>query len=109
MKSGFLFISLLSGMCNNCICCLVKISINNNLHFVFVLFGEVVHKFECNIGICSCKSNNYGDINFNLFCGFDDTFSNNVALHDTSEDVNEDSFDLWVLTQNFESCFNLIS
>ena len=55
------------------------------------------------------ESDDNGDFEFEFFGSSDDTLSNDVASHDTAEDVDEDGFNLGVGGDQSEGFLDLVS
>ena len=43
-----------------------------------------------------------------MSASFDNTFGNNVALHDSAEDVDQNNFDFWLSQHDFKGCRDLL-
>lgn len=54
------------------------------------------------------KTNNKGNLEVEVTSSSNDTFSNDIALHDTTEDVDEDSLDLGIRGEDLESLLDLL-
>lgn len=74
-----------------------------------VLIGEFQEHFSTNISLVTRKTNNQGDSQLNQLSSLNDTFSNELAGKDTTENVNEDGFDLRVSIQDFEGSLDLFN
>ena len=61
------------------------------------------------MSICNLKSDNDGNLEIELFSSSNDTLSNDIASHDTTEDVDENSFDLRIGGDKSEGFFDLVS
>lgn len=61
------------------------------------------------VSSCNLKSDDDGNLELELFSSGNDTLRNDIASHDTTEDVDENSFDLSIGGDQSEGFFDLVS
>ncbi len=104
-----MFFESFSSLIDDILCSAIKWGINYEVNFSFSWFAEIVKKSKSFISIGASQSNNDRYVNLYLRSCIDDALSNCITFHDTSENVNEDSLYLGMLTENLKCCLHLFS
>lgn len=89
--------SLGCGLVNNALCGAIERGVNNDLHLALCLLAEIVEEDECLVSVGAGESNHDWHVYLNLRGCIDNTLSDSVTFHNSTEDVHEDGLDLGVL------------
>ena len=81
---------------SDCLHCSV-VQIGCHLDFdTLVLFCEFLQHLVGEVGVCASQSADQGEFEVDQLGCLDDAGGDGVALHDTSEDIDENGFDIGV-------------
>jgi hypothetical protein len=104
---GFLSLGVLLKCLHSLLSSLVDVSRSHNL-VVRVLLSEGLQQSVTFLGVGAHQPAHQWDLHTDLLGSLDNTLSNGIALHNTTEDIDENAVDLRVVVQDLEGNFDLL-